>query len=309
MSADAPSYSDRIARRRRIWWGKPRNLRDPRAYSHFLHQIHERNTFRHRFDPDERWRCCVHWQRSLSNKWNAREFALRNGCRVPELYWDGRGVRKLCFDALPDRYVIRQTFGHSRKRVYVFCGVREVASGRRVSKNEIRGNLGGAVRSLVRGRILVEEFVGRWPGSCEMPLECRLFMFGHRVGAIEVFRRSHIRLAPASYVEGLGLSEHRFYTAAWEPFEEPVFGAEVLRRFYGYVAPTDPYSAPEYLSEVTDAARRLGVAYGAHVRVDFLVGQSGVFFNEFSTTPGGRFTSFANEYLGGLWQEVFPDKI
>lgn len=305
---EAPTYSERIARRLEVWWQKPRNYRDPLTYTDFLHQLRERNTFRSRFDAEEKWRCCAHWPRSLINKWNAREFALRHGCTVPELYWYGRDLRKAPLESLPERYVIRQTFGSGRRRVYVFSGGREVTKGTAVPVDEMRSNLGGVVRSLIRGRLLVEEFIGRGSGTSELPLECKLFVFGDLVGAIEVFRRSHRRLAPMSYTEGLGLREHRAYSAAWEPFDDPFFREDYLRRSYGNAPATDPSPPPDCLPELLAAGRRLGLACGTPVRVDFFVGDKGLVFNEFATTPAiGALTPFADTFLGRLWQESFPD--
>jgi hypothetical protein len=52
------------------------------------------------------------------------------------------------------------------------------------------------------------------------------------------------------------------------------------------------------------------LACGTPVRVDYLVGDKGLFFNEFATTPAiGALTPFADEYLGRLWQETFPGVI
>jgi hypothetical protein len=143
-----------------------------------------------------------------------------------------------------------------------------------------------------------------------MPRECKLFMFGDLVGAIEVFRRSHRRLAPRSYLEGLGLTEHRCYSAAWEPFEDPFFKADYLRTSYGNAPSSDPHPRPDFLPELIAAGKRLGLACGTPVRVDYLAGEEGIFFNEFATTPAiGALTPFADEYLGRLWQETFPDDI
>lgn len=305
---DVPTYSERIGRRLEVWWQKPRNYRDPRTYTDFLHQLRERNTFRSRFDPDDEWRCCTHWQRSLINKWNSREFALRHACRVPELYWYGRDLRRAPPESMPERYVIRQTFGSGRKRVYVVSGSREVTKGREIGPREMRSNLGGVLRSVVRGRVLVEEFIGPDSGTWELPLECKLFMFGDAVGAIEVFRRSHQRLAPQSYTEGLGLTEHRCYSAAGEPFDYPFFRENYLRRSYGNAPATDPSPPPDSLPELIAAGRRLGLAYGTPVRVDFFIGRNGPVFNEFASTPAiGALTPLADAFLGRLWQESFPD--
>lgn len=69
---DAPTFSERLSKRRRIWWQKPRNYRDRRTYTNFLHQIREHNVLHSRFDSDELWRCCSYWQRLLSNKFVSR---------------------------------------------------------------------------------------------------------------------------------------------------------------------------------------------------------------------------------------------
>lgn len=306
-----PSYSQRVARRLEVWWQKPRDYRNPATYLDYLHQLRERTTFRSQSDPEEAWHCCAHWPRSLINKWNSREFAQRHGSKVPELYWYGRNLGRVPFESLPERYVIRHTFGSGRKRVYVLSGDREVTLGRAVSVVEMRARLGGPFRNLFRGRLLVEEFVGGAPGGCcELPLECKLFMFGDVVGAIEVFRRSRRRLAPPSYTEGLGLTEHRCYSGAWEPFDDPFFREEYLRRSYGHAPATDPSPAPDCLRDLLAEGRRLGLACGTPIRVDFLIGDKGPVFNEFATTPAiGAFTPFADAYLGRLWQECLPDAI
>jgi hypothetical protein len=307
---DVLNYSQRVARRLEVWWQKPRNYGSPATYANYLHQLRERTTFRSRSDPEETWHCCAYWPRSLINKWNSREFALRHGCRVPELYWYGRNLSSVPLESLPERYVIRHTFGSGRKRVYVLSGDREVTLGRAVSVAEMRARLGGPFRNLFRGRLLVEEFVGGAPGDWELPLECKLFMFGDVVGAIEVFRRSRRRLAPRSYTEGLGLTGHRCYSEAWEPFDDPFFDKGYLRRSYGHAPATDPSPPPDCLQELVAAGRRLGLACGTPIRVDFLIGDKGLVFNEFATTPAiDALTPFADAYLGRLWQELFPGAI
>ena len=77
------SFSARLQIRARLWWGKPNKWRNRDSYRNLLHRLKENHTLRHRSDPDARWRCCDLWQRTLSNKWNAREFVQRYGCRVP----------------------------------------------------------------------------------------------------------------------------------------------------------------------------------------------------------------------------------
>jgi len=287
----APTLSERLSKRRRIWWQKPRSYRDPRTYTDFLHQIRERNVLRSRFDSDELWRCCSYWQRSLSNKWNAREFAERHGLRVPELYWHGRNLSRLDFNTLPECFVIRPTFGHSRQGVFVICDGVNLLSGIKVSRRDVLRASAGRARRLLMGPVLVEEFVGEARPDARLPLELKLHMFNERVGAIALVERSSAKGQPLS---------GRFYSASWEPFSDPM---------YPKYSPADPVPAPSWLPELLRAGKRLGQAYGTYVRVDFLVAGDGFVFGEFATTPGGRWTAFADEYFGRLWQETFPEAL
>ena len=100
-------FSERIKRRKQLWWRDP-GVRQP-LVSHLrrlemLHRPLARDT------PANRWRRGEHWQRRLLNKLNAKEFAIGLGCRVPELYWRGRFtdyadklLGDFCQEPLPDR--------------------------------------------------------------------------------------------------------------------------------------------------------------------------------------------------------------
>ncbi len=287
-----PSYPERISKRLRLWWQKPRNYRDPRTYRDFLHQLRERNTMRSRHDPEEVWHCCRYWQRSLINKWNSREFAVRHGCRVPELYWVGRSPRKLPFGSLPERYVVRPTFSHSRRGVYVIWDGVDLLTGKPVRSEEMRRCLAGMVRRSVTGRILAEEFVAEPDAEPALPVEVKVHVFGGWIGAISVARRS---IVPSQ-------TRGRFYQADWSLFPEPMLAKGIL---------DDPIPAPPFLEELREAGVRLGQAYGTYVRIDFLLAGNRIVFNEFSSTPcGGQcFTAFANEYFGRLWQKHCPDEV
>lgn len=93
------TYGKRLDARALRWWGSGAAEPWPRRKSlagRVVRRLHQPNPFhrmsevlalRHRDDPDEHWHCCENWQRTLGNKWNSREFALRHGCRVPELYY------------------------------------------------------------------------------------------------------------------------------------------------------------------------------------------------------------------------------
>ena len=140
------------------------------------------------------------------------------------------------------------------------------------------------------GPVLVEEFVGETPPDARLPLELKLHMFNERVGAVGRTERSSAK----------GQTRVRFYSASWEPFSDPI-SRELPQ--------ADPVPAPSCLPELLRAGKRLGRAYGTYVRVDFLVTGGRVVFGEIATTPGGRWTAFADEYFGRLWQETFPEAL
>lgn len=286
---DAPSFSERLAKRRRVWWQKPRNYRDPRTYADYIHQIRERNVLRSQFDSDERWRCCRYWQRSLSNKWNARQFAERHGLRVPELYWHGRSVSKLDLDGLPECFAIRPVFGHSLNGAFVVCNGVDLLTGAKVSRRDFMQALGGRLKRLLLGPVLVEEFVGETGPNPRLPLEFKLHMFADRVGAVSRTERSSAN----------GRTVVRFYSASWEPLPE-------ISRTNPQA---DPVPAPSFLPELLRAGKRLGQSYGTYVRADFLVRGGKIVFGEFATAPGGLWTPFAESYFGSLWQESCPGEL
>src|SRR5690349_8519474 len=84
-------FPARIRRRHQIFWT------DPEAES-------VRNSKMDHRLPLEYWMEGHLWQRKLSNKYNAREFAKLNGCRVPDLYWKGSDIDSIDFASLPDQY-------------------------------------------------------------------------------------------------------------------------------------------------------------------------------------------------------------
>jgi len=54
--------------------------------------------------PLSRWKQGEYWQRRLLNKRNARAFAIKSSCRVPELYWHGHLLTRLVLSSLPEQF-------------------------------------------------------------------------------------------------------------------------------------------------------------------------------------------------------------
>lgn len=272
-----PLFSQRLKTRQRLWWGKPNKWRNRESYRHLPHRFKENYTLRNKDDSDERWHCCDLWQRVLSNKWNSREFAQKHGCRVPALYWYGRRVGALPITALPEHFVIRPVWGDSRRGVYVVAGDRELLRQRVYSQAQLMAELRRDRGSISRFPILVEEFVKTEAGEYTLPVEFKSHTFGDTVAAIEVGRRT-----------GTANAQFALYTPSWTRLQDRMNVNDV---------PGDFVPPPKCLDEILTYARRLGVAYGTYVRIDFYATDKGCVFSEFSTIPAGGcgFTQFVEQ--------------
>jgi hypothetical protein len=282
-------FRARLARREQLWWGKPFRWAEPRSYRDALHRLRERRALRSQDDPEEAWRCCERWQRTLVNKWNAREFVKRERVRVPELYWHGL-VRQLPLESLPPCFVIRPLWGRRRRGAYVVADGRELLRGESAAPAELRQRL-ARDRALRSVPILVEQFATTEDGRHRLPLEYKCHTFGDTVAAVQVIERTGV---------DSGSTRHRYYSPAWEPFRDPM---EAL--------PQDEVrSPPACLEEMLEIAARLGRSLRTYMRIDFFSSEPGCVFNEFSSAPAIRsrpFTPHCDELFGALWNEKFPD--
>lgn len=283
-------FSERIRRRLDVWWGGgglARRLTAPRP----LHRLRELIVERHHDDPEARWRCCEHWQRALTNKWNAREFARRYGVPVPTLYWYGRRTGAIPVAALPEAFVVRAVHGTATRSVRVFAGECELLGGRALPRQQIAGELRRTYGRIARWPLLVEQFAASESGALRLPTEYKCYTFAGRIGVIVAIHRT--RHADATM---------RFYTPDWEPITDR------MHISYPQAAPTPP---PACLDEIRRCAETLSAAYGTFVRVDFFATPAGCLFTEFATTPvdGTGYTPWADAMLGALWQSECPDRI
>jgi hypothetical protein len=291
--APAPrGFSRRLRLRHELWWGRPRGLSDWRRAGDVLHRLAERHRLRSRNDPDEAWRCCEHWQRTLIHKWNGREFAARHGVPLPELYWFGRSLWRLPVRSLPARFAVRPVFGRKRRGVYVVANGRELLRRETLGAAGLRRRLAREHGPLLLEPILVEAFAAPEDGGDRLPTECKFHVFRDVVAAIEVIERASILPEDARV---------RFLTPGWEPFADPMLTG------YPRAEVGDP---PRDLDAMLAHALRLGETFGSYVRVDFFATDRGCLFNELSSTPrywSLGYTPFCSELFESLWQEKFPN--
>jgi hypothetical protein len=142
-----------------------------------------------------------------------------------------------------------------------------------------------------RTPVLIEARVRPEDPSRALPLEYKVHAFAGVAGAVEVIDRRDIATA-----------EHRYYTPAWERFDDPMNTR---------LPPLASAARPAALDELLDLAARMGAAIGTYMRIDFFAGDAGLVFNEFASTPseGRHFTPYANELFGRLWAEHHGDAL
>lgn len=281
------TFTERIQRRLRLWWGHPRQRGDWRVTHYTPHQLRERYSRRRREDPEEAWRCCAYWPRTLVNKWNSREFVVKHGCPVPALYWCARMPSAAQVRSLPPQFVLRPVLGTGDQGVFV------VADGRNLLTNE-PFVIAALRRSIMqRGRLawtvplLAEEFVGRANGGGQLPREYKFHTFGACVAAVQAVDRSRIR------------SRQRYYSPDWREFSDPL---------NTYLPRAEPFDRPPCLDQMLRIAVQLGAAIGTYMRIDFFASEERYVFNEFASTPfnGMGFTPTCDAFFGSIWEDRFP---
>jgi hypothetical protein len=264
-------FSKRIKYRHAKFWN------DPNAEN-------VRNTILHAYSPLYQWTDCENWQRKLSNKYNAREFAKMHGCKVPNLFWRGRDIDKVNFDFLPENYVIRPTIGHSCQSVFLMNKNLNLFDNKTYSLDQLKMTLNDSLSQNQRLEYLIEEFLPNENGEHKILKDYKIFTFNGRIAAI-------LQINRISPKEGF----QSCYTEDWQPLEPLVS-----------TYPKGPYEyPPECLPEMIAGAKKLSKTYKTFVRVDFYASIFGAVFGEFSPTPilGNGSTRFANKLFISYWDK------
>ncbi|CAD5252298.1 putative TupA-like ATPgrasp [Bosea sp. 62] len=234
-------------------------------------------------------RCCRHWQRLLSNKLHAKEFAQRAEVRVARLLWKGADLEAFPSELLNDNVVIKSKFGWSSRQVIpVRAGV-NMFTGSPVSASALRawaGSLLADPRFRNTSFFAEELLVGAGNGPA-VQTDYKLFCFGYDVAFIQIIDR----------VGGTS----SWYTRTWD---------RVPDQMHTLFLNGKTHPRPQRLEEMIDISRRLSRRYEyPFVRCDLYSCVDGVYFGELTHAPNaGRsrklFTPFANRVLGRLWEEA-----
>jgi len=273
-------FRRRIELRQRLWW------KESTPGTHGLSECKRR---RNHDDPEESWKCCRFWQRKFCNKWNSRQFAIRLGMRVPDLYWAGDDVRSLPLETLPGSYVIRFCSGHSSRQVWAMDGDHELLRDMHFNIESLREDLISAASAYAyRISVMVEERLRRSDGQPGLLNDCGFHAFGDEIAFVAA---------------RLGMKQYAYYRPDWRP---------VPFRVNRMQSPeTVQFAKPRHLDEMLVWARRFGNAFGSYVRVDVYDTDKGAVFGELAPAPcGGKcYTLEADKILNDCWERQFPGKI
>jgi hypothetical protein len=249
-----------------------------------------RNTKMTKEDHLERWQDIPNWQRKLSNKHNAREFAHKHGCNLPELYWKGTDIDSIDFSTLPTNYVIRPTTGHCSSLVFLMKDGLNLFDRKIYTINQIKDTLKQEIINNPNLEFLFEEFLEQEQGKSGILNDYKFFCFNGEVACIQVINR----VGPN---QGYG----SFYDENWNK----------IKKITHTYKPAKTQNAPDCLTDMVTDAKKLSKAYGIFVRIDFYATYKGCVFGEFTPTPsmGKNYSSFGRKLLLNYWDKYCTDLI
>lgn len=269
--------SKRIKRRHTILWQDP----DSETI---------RNTQMSRHQPLSEWQNVPLWQRKLSNKSNAREFAILHNCKVADLYWRGSAIDQLNFDKLPAQYVIRPTVGHSCNDVFLMKNGVNLFDNKRYGTEEICSHLKRILKSNPQTQFLVEEFLQNEKNEYSILDDYKFYCFNGHIASCHIINRFSPKTGYCA-----------FYDEKW---------TKMTQVHQAYPLKPDQVK-PLCYDEMVECAKALSQAYQIFVRIDFYATSKGAVFGEFTPTPGmgGNFTQYGRRLLLGYWEKYCKDMI
>ncbi len=264
-------FTRRIKHRHRVFW-MPENAESIR------------NEQMSADDPLEKWMDVENWQRRLSNKYNAKLFAQKMGCKVAKLYWKGLNPEEINFDVLPEAYVIRPTVGHSSGNVFLMNNGVNLFDNKLYSSEELSGHMISRLQEKVHLEFMIEEFLQELPGTYKILNDYKFFCFNGEIASCQLINRRGPKAGFGS-----------FYNDRWEPMAAVHPGYTLV----------EPHPVPDCFEEMVAQVKVLSRAYRIFCRIDFYATVNGAVFGEFTPTPGlGRgYSAFGQRLLVSFWDK------
>lgn len=267
------NYNDlttKIMKRHRIFW------EDSNAET-------IRNTKMSRLHSLAAWKDVPYWQRKLSNKFNAREFAIKNHCQTADLYWKGNKVDEIDFESLPEHYIIRPTIGHNSNNVFIMNSGFNLFDNKHYTNEEIKHSLKKTLFQQPRVEFLIEEFLKNEAGKHEILTDYKFYCFNGHIASCHVINRLSPKAGYAS-----------FYDEQWNKMPTVHVG-------YPF---KEWQEKPACYKDMVNKVKKLSKAYEIFVRIDFYATSKGAVFGEFTPTPslGNHFTDYGKQLLLNHWE-------
>ena len=279
---EVKSHRDYIMETDKEWWSGKNEGCCKKGLSVCVDTLFNRN------DSEDKFHCCAYWQRRLTNKLSAREFAIKHGVPVPELYWYGKNVADIPFKTIGPKYVIKTSFGTASKDVLVMVDGVNLLDNKPYDEEKIREFFKEKMQKVTPfGYLMIEEFLGSGARN-EIAKDYKCHVFGGTVHFIQVIVDRINKL-------------NNWYTREWE---------EVTKEMDSSMKRGKGVNRPTYLNELISYAEKLGKAYGRkYVRIDFYITGRGCVFGEFTATPSGGFgrSWYGNRVFSRLWKTMEND--
>jgi len=271
-------FNRRIQKRFNIFWKKSNDLDKIKIKLHSS-------------TPMEEWQNLNNWQRRLENKFNAKEFAKKLGCRVAILYWHGGKEEFLKFDlySLPENFIVKPIMDHSSRNVFIMRSGVNLLNHMSLTLEELKIEILKLYEAQPDLELLIEEFIPNEDGNYAIPIDYKFFMFNGHLSFIQVIHRSKTQ------------KKMSFYDVNWNMYRKN------LSKFN--TGTDNP--PPLHLNEMIAQAKKLSKIYQIFVRIDFYDSPKGVVFGEFTPTPrGGQgFTRYGSRILIKAWDKYCPNLI
>lgn len=234
-------------------------------------------------DSLEKWKNPENWQRLLTNKHNSREFALKLGIKVPQLYWKGRTLDQLNLNDLPSNFVIRPTMGFCSKNVYLMKDGYNLFNGRCYTKENLIFTLQKVLNRNPEIEFLFEEFLTNERGEFKIPDDYKFYTFNGEIACVRVINR----LSPTK-------GANQYYDKDWNLIKN------LKKTKYSQGAYQPP---PACFMEMKNQVKELSKAFRNFVRIDFYATKDGPVFGEFASTPsrGYGYSTYGSDFLIEKW--------
>lgn len=241
-----------------------------------------RNTPINRYESLEQITNIPHWQRILSNKANSLYFAEKMGCKIPQVYWQGRNINDIDFTLLPKQFVIKPTTGHSCNNVYLMDEGYNHMDKQFYTMEDLMDAMHSVLQLNHQNEFIIEEFLRSEDGIYRIPLDYKVHTFNGEIACIEVIDRK----APS-------IGHVNVFDDKWNAVEN--IGCKFIQG--------DNLTPPHCMDEIISHCKALSKIYRIYVRIDFYATDKGAVFGEFTPTPGigVGFTRKANYMLTRYW--------